>query len=173
MAVFFCSSSVFSQVEESKKEGKKTSLKNQNKIGIHNKFMGSGTQGSGLLYGWRYLNYNSEHFFLGGAGYTGQIYESSATAASFTYAGLIAGYDWHFGTSGKKLELSMLVGSASGRSTAKTGGGMLIEPTFSYVFSLGERTKTSLGVGYIYLPGSEDYRGYTVGFTFDILYKNL
>ena len=50
---------------------------------------------------------------------------------------------------------------------------MLIEPTVCYVFSLGDRTKTSLGVDYIYLPGSENYRGFTVGFTFDILYKNL
>lgn len=150
---------------------KKKSIKNYSKIGINNKFMVTTSQGSGLLYGWRYINYNSEKFFLGGAGYTGQVYQGT-TASSFTYGGLMAGYDWHFGTSGKKIELAVLIGSGIGSNTTKTSGGMLIEPSISYSMSLGERTKANLGTSYVYIPGSEDFRGFSVGFTFDILYNN-
>ena len=46
-----------------------------------------------MFYGWRFVVYNTEKFFIGGTGFTGQMGGPDDTG-TLTTAGFVAGYDF-------------------------------------------------------------------------------
>ncbi|GIT02978.1 MAG: hypothetical protein CM1200mP28_02370 [Deltaproteobacteria bacterium] len=60
--------------------------------------------GPTVFYGWRFVVYNTEKFFIGGTGFTGQ-YGGPDDYGTLTAAGMTAGWDF------KSLTISMLTGA--------------------------------------------------------------
>lgn len=120
----------------------------------------------GVLLGGRYVHYESNNFFAGGAGYTGQL--TGSTLGAFTMGGLVLGYDWNT-SKNFHLEFSLMVGGAGGAEGSNNEGGLVMEPSFSFNFFLGRRVMTAFTVGYAYIPGTDLFSSITAGLRFDFL----
>lgn len=129
--------------------------------------------GSGILYGWRHVNYNSEKFFIGGAGFTGQM-GADEEVGTFSYGGLIMGYDKALGKY-FNLDYGLLAGGGGGKFTNLTtdettsGGGVVIEPWLAFNWKIGRTTDFNLAFSQINMPNNEDFTGSTVALRFDFV----
>ncbi|MBI4924552.1 MAG: hypothetical protein HY843_01395 [Bdellovibrio sp.] len=124
----------------------------------------------GVLFGSRYMSYESESFSVGGAGYTGQI--SGGAAGSFSYGGILVGYTHSFAKKAE-LELSLLGGGAGGFQAATTGGGVVLEPSVALNFLLGKTVRICLNSGYAWVPSLTAFSGITLGLRFDFLLNGV
>lgn len=132
----------------------------QSKSSIAVKYF-SASAGAIVLYGWRHVNYNSEKFFIGGAGFTGQV-GNSAQTGSFSYGGLVAGYDKRLGNR-VHADWGVLAGGGGGKvqdsTSTKESGGVILEPWFGLNWKIGSTTDFNLSGSYIYMPNNDDFLG--------------
>lgn len=120
----------------------------------------------GILYGWRYAHYRSEYFSAGGAGFTGQL--NGTDQGTFSYGGLTAAISKTFKKTGS-IEFSVLAGGGGGTLGTATAGGITIEPNFSATFILGDTVHAGLNAGYVWLPSSATFTGFSVGIRFEFI----
>jgi hypothetical protein len=116
-----------------------------------------------MFYGWRFVVYNTEKFFIGGTGFTGQLggYKESGT---FTTAALVAGYDFTI-FDDIYVDWGIAAGGAGGRitnfDTAITvdEGGVIVEPWFGFNTKIGEKTDFNYSFSYFMMPNSKKFDG--------------
>jgi hypothetical protein len=128
----------------------------------------------GLLYGWRYINFESKNFFVGGAGYTGPLNGDSNTG-SFSMGGLVTGFYISIVDS-FNMEISLLAGGGGGfigTTTVVKDGGIALEPSIALSFKLGNNVQVSINGGYAYLPSAATFTAITGGLRFDFLNNYL
>lgn len=123
----------------------------------------------GLLFGFRYVSYESDSFLIGGAGYTGQL--TSGATGSFSYGGLLAGFAGNI-SSKLDYEFSLLAGGGGGfmgTDASGVGGGIALEPGAAIGLVVGKSVRSSLSAGYVLIPSSGSFSGFTFGLRFDFL----
>ena len=116
-----------------------------------------------VFYGWRFVVYNTEKFFIGGTGFTGQLggYKESGT---FTTAALVAGYDFTI-FDDIYVDWGIAAGGAGGRRTntvtsvSINEGGVIVEPWFGFNTKIGEKTDFNYSFSYFMMPNSENFDG--------------
>ncbi len=116
-----------------------------------------------VFYGWRFVVYNTEKFFIGGTGFTGQLggYKESGT---FTTAALVAGYDFTI-FDDIYVDWGIAAGGAGGRITnydtnvTIDEGGVIVEPWFGFNTKIGEKTDFNYSFSYFMMPNSENFDG--------------
>jgi hypothetical protein len=115
----------------------------------------------GGLFGGRGVSYQTDEFYVGGAGYGGLLASNGTATGGVGYGGLLAGFE-------RKLQpdwtgdLAILIGAGGGASSAGAGGSVVIEPEASLSRAFGG-TRLTLGLGYLYLPTLAGVSGVTVG----------
>ncbi|MBT3235599.1 MAG: hypothetical protein HN353_06595 [Bdellovibrionales bacterium] len=144
------------------------SYNSQSKSSVGLKYF-SASIGNAILYGWRHVNYNSEKFFVGGTGYTGQMGDISATG-TFSYGGLVLGYDKRLGNR-VHADYGVVAGGGGGKyteaGTTTSGGGIILEPWFGLNWRIGKTTDFNCAATYLYMPNNDKFTGYTVALRFD------
>jgi hypothetical protein len=89
-----------------------------------------------VFYGWRFVVYNTEKFFIGGTGFTGQL-GGPEVSGTFTTAGLVAGYDFTI-FDDIYVDWGIAAGGAGGRRINEDTdvtiqeGGVIVEPWFGF-----------------------------------------
>jgi hypothetical protein len=126
------------------------------------------------LYGTRYIHMETAQFFIGGAGYSGQL--TSGGAGSFSYGGIVSGWETILSPR-TKLEISILAGGGGGFNVANAiathSGGVALEPSLSYAFILGPQARIAANFGYLWMPSSTIYTGVSAGVRFDFSIQNI
>lgn len=118
-----------------------------------------------MLYGWRFLYNPSEAFSIGGAGFTGQMTGSST--GSYSYGGLSAAFNLSL-THTTRLEFGLIAGGGGGFDNSNNqSGGIVVEPTLSVAFGLGKNVGAALQGGFLWMPTSSAFTGFTVGLRFE------
>ncbi|MBS1254571.1 MAG: hypothetical protein MAG581_00367 [Deltaproteobacteria bacterium] len=131
----------------------------KSKTGVTVKY-GMPAAGTTIFYGWRFVVYNTEKFFVGGQGYTGQL-GGPTDVGTYTYGGMLAGYDFTI-FDDIYVEWGLQAGGGgakmSGSQTISTGG-VILEPWFGFNSKIGENTDFNYSFSYfltpndLYLPG--------------------
>lgn len=120
----------------------------------------------GVLFGTRYVNYESDNFSIGGAAYTGQL---SNPIGTFTYGGLYGGYTGRI-IDKLELDLTLLAGAGGGTTgTSESSGGIVLEPGLALNFILGPAVRICTTGGYAWMPSTTTFSGVTFGLRFDFL----
>ena len=154
ISIFF-SVQVFAQTEDSQdvsptEQTAKTSLAGEyiygdsyfkkSKTGVLLKWLPA--TGPTVFYGWRFVVYNTEKFFIGGTGFTGQ-YGGPDDYGTLTAAGMTAGWDFTI-FDDIYVDWGLSAGGVGGRNAQGTEtieeGGVLVEPWFGFNHKLGENT---------------------------------
>lgn len=117
--------------------------------------------GVGYLVGGGGVDYLSEHFYLGGAGYGGSV-----AGGGLGYGGMVTGYENKLGDN-NAYNVSLLVGGGGGSS----GGSLVLEPEVSVSQLFGGGVRGTLSAGYLYMPNAGATSGATVGLRLE--FKNL
>jgi len=119
------------------------------------------TTGPTVFYGWRFVVYNTEKFFIGGTGFTGQ-YGGPEDYGTLTAAGMTAGWDFTI-FDDVYVDWGLSAGGVGGRnaqgSTTIEEGGVLVEPWFGFNHKLGENTDFNYSFSLWYAPNSKTYNG--------------
>ena len=111
-----------------------------------------------MFYGWRFVVYNTEKFFIGGTGFTGQLGSAKQTG-TFTTAALVAGYDFTI-FDDIYVDWGIAAGGAGGRrydsdsSTEINEGGVIVEPWFGFNHKIGENTDFNYSFSLFMMPNS-------------------
>jgi hypothetical protein len=150
----------------------KNSIKSSSKSSIGLK-MFTAKIGSGILYGWRHVTYESKGFFIGGTGYTGQMGKDTEVG-TFSYGGLVLGYDKSFGKT-FSVDYGVTAGGGGGKFTdlsgstpvTTTGGGIVIEPWLGLDWRVGKTSNMNLGFSQISMPNNENFTGSSVSLRVD------
>jgi hypothetical protein len=114
-----------------------------------------------FFYGWRYVVYNTEKFFIGGTGFTGQTGGPTETG-TMSLGGLTAGYDFTI-FDDIYVDWGLTAGGAGGKSndgtTTTDEGGVFVEPWFGFNHKIGENTDFNYSFSYFMMPNSAAYNG--------------
>ena len=114
-----------------------------------------------MFYGWRFVVYNTEKFFIGGTGFTGQ-YGGPDDYGTLTAAGMTAGWDFTI-FDDIYVDWGLSAGGVGGRNAQGTEtieeGGVLVEPWFGFNHKLGENTDFNYSFSLWYAPNSKTYNG--------------
>ena len=181
ISIFF-SVQVLAQTEDSQEvaptdETSKTNLAGEyiygesyfkkSKTGVVLKYLSTGA-GPSLFYGWRFVVYNTEKFFIGGTGFTGQLGNVNAVG-TYSYGGMMAGYDfvifddWYV-----DWGLAAGGGGAKMYDSTKTNtvqsGGAVVEPWFGFNHKIGEKTDFNYAFSYFLTPNDK----YLTGVSFNL-----
>ena len=107
----------------------------KSKTGVALKYLNT-SAGPSLFYGWRFVIYNTEKFFVGGTGFAGQL-GAVDSVGTYTYGGMFAGYDFTI-----FADIYVDWGSMAGGGGAKMydstatntvkSGGAIVEPWFGF-----------------------------------------
>ena len=120
-----------------------------------------------MFYGWRFVVYNTEKFFIGGTGFTGQLGSAKQTG-TFTTAALVAGYDFTI-FDDIYVDWGIAAGGAGGRRYDSTNskeineGGVIVEPWFGFNHKIGENTDFNYSFSLFMMPNSETFNN-TISF---------
>jgi hypothetical protein len=130
--------------------------------------------GTAQVFGWRYFHFEARSFFVGGAGYAGQL--TMGASGAFAMGGLLAG--WELALSPRtRLEIALLAGGAGGfaveGTTTALSGGAVIQPSVAYLLLLGRSVRTGIDAGYVWMPSSEKFTGITGTVRFDFLLDDV
>ena len=112
-----------------------------------------------VFYGWRFVVYNTEKFFIGGTGFTGQLGSDKQTG-TFTTAALVAGFDFTI-FDDIYVDWGIAAGGAGGRVTntdtniTVDEGGVIVEPWFGFNHKIGEKTDFNYSFSLFMMPNSE------------------
>ena len=113
----------------------------KSKTGVILKYLTTAA-GPSLFYGWRFVVYNTEKFFIGGTGFTGQL-GGPKESGTFTTAALVAGYDFTI-FDDIYVDWGIAAGGAGGRkydassTESMNEGGVIVEPWFGFNQKIGE-----------------------------------
>ena len=116
-----------------------------------------------VFYGWRFVVYNTEKFFIGGTGFTGQL-GGPKESGTFSTAALVAGYDFTI-FDDIYVDWGIAAGGAGGRRTntetsvSINEGGVIVEPWFGFNHKIGEKTDFNYSFSYFMMPNSETFDG--------------
>ena len=139
----------------------------KSKTGVALKYL-STAAGPSLLYGWRFVVYNTEKFVIGGTGFAGQL-GAVDSVGTYTYGGLIAGYDFTI-FDDIYVEWGLTAGGGGAKmydSTATNtvqSGGAIVEPWFGFNYKIGEQTDFNYSFAYNLTPNDE----YLTGVSFNL-----
>jgi hypothetical protein len=156
------------QVIKKKKFSTKKARHSKSSVGL--KYFAA-TIGTGVLYGWRHVVYESDTFFIGGAGYTGQM-GADQEIGTYSYGGLILGIDKSFGKV-FSVDYGILAGGGGGKFTnldtneTNSGGGIVLEPSLGMDWKIGKNSNFNLGLTQLLMPNNEDFTGSTVSLRVD------
>lgn len=123
--------------------------------------------GNGILLGWRYVSYSSKNFYIGGAGFTGQLNKNTSDG-SFSYGGLVAGYEEQL-TRRLSVQTGFLAGGGGAEFGGEKGYGIVIEPTASLAYKLGDLIRANFNIGYVYLPSTTKFSSIIFGIRFEFM----
>ena len=187
ISIFF-SVQVLAQTEDSQEvaptdETSKTNLAGEyiygesyfkkSKTGVVLKYLSTGA-GPSLFYGWRFVVYNTEKFFIGGTGFTGQLGNVNAVG-TYSYGGMMAGYDfvifddWYVdwglaaGGGGAKMFKNATFPNNEGQQQVASGGAV-VEPWFGFNTKIGEKTDFNWSFSYFFTPNDK----YLTGVAFNL-----
>ena len=111
-----------------------------------------------VFYGWRFIVYNTEKFFIGGTGFTGQL-GGPEVSGTVTTAALVAGYDFTI-FDDIYVDWGIAAGGAGGRrydassSESMNEGGVIVEPWFGFNQKIGEKTDFNYSFSLFMMPNS-------------------
>ncbi|HIO10566.1 MAG TPA: hypothetical protein EYN12_02650 [Deltaproteobacteria bacterium] len=111
-----------------------------------------------MFYGWRFVVYNTEKFFIGGTAFTGQMGTPDDTG-TLTTAGFVAGYDFTI-FDDIYVDWGITAGGAGGKqSGTKTisEGGVIVEPWFGFNYKVGEKTDFNWSTSLFMMPNSKNF----------------
>ncbi|MBC8259323.1 MAG: hypothetical protein H8E38_09925 [SAR324 cluster bacterium] len=126
--------------------------------------------GQTMFYGWRFVVYNTEKFFIGGSGFTGQL-GGPGDVGTFSYGGLLAGYDFVI-FDDMYVEWGIQAGGGgatmSGSKTVSSGG-VMVEPWFGFNTKVGEKTDFNWSMSYFLMPNNQDLPGVSLNLRIDFI----
>ena len=114
-----------------------------------------------VFYGWRFVVYNTEKFFIGGTGFTGQL-GGPLESGTFTTAALVAGYDFTI-LDDIYVDWGIAAGGAGGRRINETTnvaiqeGGVIVEPWWGFNHKIGEKTDFNYSFSLLMMPNSTTF----------------
>jgi hypothetical protein len=114
-----------------------------------------------VFYGWRFVVYNTEKFFIGGTGFTGQL-GGPLESGTFTTAALVAGYDFTI-FDDIYVDWGIAAGGAGGRRINETTnvaiqeGGVIVEPWWGFNHKIGEKTDFNYSFSLLMMPNSTTF----------------
>jgi hypothetical protein len=114
-----------------------------------------------VFYGWRFVVYNTEKFFIGGTGFTGQL-GGPKESGTFSTAALVAGYDFTI-FDDIYVDWGIAAGGAGGRRTntvtsvSINEGGVIVEPWFGFNHKIGEKTDFNYSFSLFMMPNSTTF----------------
>ena len=155
--------------KEESKEDAAASLWYHSQVGTEIKII-KNASGMAQLFGWRYVHYETPNFYVGGAGYTGQM--SMGAAGSFSSGGLLVGWETYLAPKGR-LDISLMGGGGGGFNAAQgittLSGGFLLEPNAAFSVILSPTVRATIDAGYVWIPSSTLYTGISAGFRFEFM----
>ena len=114
-----------------------------------------------VFYGWRFVVYNTEKFFIGGTGFTGQL-GGPLESGTFTTAALVAGYDFII-FDDIYVDWGIAAGGAGGRRINEDTdvtiqeGGVIVEPWWGFNHKIGEKTDFNYSFSLFMMPNSTTF----------------
>ncbi|MAW05112.1 MAG: hypothetical protein CL918_00970 [Deltaproteobacteria bacterium] len=115
-----------------------------------------------FFYGWRFVVYNTEKFFIGGYGMTGQTGGPTETG-TMSIGGMTAGYDFTI-FDDIYMDWGLSAGGGGGKSydetTVTDEGGVFVEPWIGFNHKIGENTDFNYSFSYFMMPNSKAYNGW-------------
>ena len=145
----------------------------KSKTGVALKYLNTAA-GPSLFYGWRFVIYNTEKFFVGGTGFAGQL-GAVDSVGTYTYGGMLAGYDFTIfddiyvewglaaGGGGAKMFKNATFPNAEGQQQVASGGAV-VEPWFGFNTKIGEKTDFNWSFSYFFTPNDK----YLTGISFNL-----
>ena len=132
----------------------------------------SASKGAGVLYGWRHVNYMSSNFYLGGAGFTGQMGDQNSLG-TYSYGGLVTGYDFVFSKS-FATNIGLLAGGGGGviqksLTQSFSAGGIVLEPRVGLDVTIGKKVNFNFSLTYIFMPNNPNFSGITGTLRFNFI----
>ena len=126
-----------------------------------------------VFYGWRFVVYNTEKFFIGGTGFTGQL-GGPKESGTFSTAALVAGYDFTI-FDDIYVDWGIAAGGAGGRRTntvtsvSINEGGVIVEPWFGFNYKIGEQTDFNYSFAYNLTPNDKYLTGVSFNLRIDFI----
>jgi hypothetical protein len=126
-----------------------------------------------LFYGWRFVIYNTEKFFVGGTGFAGQL-GTVDSVGTYTYGGMLAGYDFTI-FDDIYVEWGLAAGGGGAKmydSTATNtvqSGGAVVEPWFGFNHKVGEKTDFNYSFSYFLTPNDKYLTGVSFNLRIDFI----
>ena len=126
---------------------------------------------STMFYGWRFVVYNTEKFYIGGTGFTGQT-GGPTTTGTMSLGGLVAGYDFVI-FDDIYVDWGLTAGGAGGKSNDGTTtideGGVFVEPWFGFNHKVGEKTDFNYSFSYFLTPNDKYLTGVSFNLRIDFI----
>ena len=126
-----------------------------------------------MFYGWRFVIYNTEKFFVGGTGFAGQL-GAVDSVGTYTYGGMLAGYDFTI-FDDIYVEWGLAAGGGGAKmydSTASqtvASGGAVVEPWFGFNHKIGEKTDFNYAFSYFLTPNDKYLTGVSFNLRIDFI----
>ena len=132
-----------------------------------------------MFYGWRFVVYNTEKFFIGGTGFTGQL-GKPGSVGTYSYGGMMAGYDfvifddWYVdwglaaGGGGAKMFKNATFPNNEGQQQVASGGAA-VEPWFGFNTKIGEKTDFNWSFSYFFTPNDQYLSGVSFNLRVDFI----
>jgi len=144
----------------------------KSKTGVALKYLTTAA-GPSLFYGWRFVIYNTEKFFVGGTGFAGQL-GAVDSVGTYTYGAMLAGYDftifddiyvdWGIAAGGGGAKMY----DSTATNTVKSGGA-IVEPWFGFNHKIGELTDFNYSFSYNLTPNDEFLTGVSFNLRVDFI----
>lgn len=144
----------------------------KSKTGVALKYLNTAA-GPSLFYGWRFVIYNTEKFFVGGTGFAGQL-GTVDSVGTYTYGAMLAGYDFTI-FDDIYVEWGLAAGGGGAKmydSTATNtvqSGGAVVEPWFGFNHKVGEKTDFNYSFSYFLTPNDKYLTGVSFNLRIDFI----
>ncbi len=122
------------------------------------------TASLGILFGWKYMAFESDKFAVGGAGYTGEF--GGTSSGNLSYGGIYVSQLAKLSQS-SDFEFGLLTGGGGGTVGTTSGSGIVLEPTLAWSVLMGQKVRTVLNVGYLWMPTAASIGGISGGLRFE------
>ena len=144
----------------------------KSKTGVALKYLNTAA-GPSLFYGWRFVIYNTEKFFVGGTGFAGQL-GTVGSVGTYTYGGMLAGYDFTI-FDDIYVEWGLAAGGGGAKMYDNTAtntvqsGGAVVEPWFGFNHKIGENTDFNYAFSYFLTPNDKYLTGVSFNLRIDFI----
>jgi len=126
-----------------------------------------------VFYGWRFIVYNTEKFFIGGTGFAGQL-GTIESVGTYTYGAMLAGYDFTI-FDDIYVEWGLAAGGGGAKMYDNTAtntvqsGGAVVEPWFGFNHKVGEKTDFNYSFSYFLTPNDKYLTGVSFNLRIDFI----